>query len=184
MKFWKLSLVTTIIFAAFIVIFLYTACERNVCDNVTCFNGGSCNVGTCRCPLGWEDPQCQTKSVARYLGSYGGYTTCNGGAQFIDSAMIRVDDFGVINVQVTLKSTLPKVLHGYVSSNESTYSVVVTNNDSTFTLYKAGGDSTYYSRYYTVTLQNDKTLSIHYYEKSFSPTDTIISSCSFLGNKL
>ncbi len=134
-------------------------------------------MGACRCPEGWEDPQCQTKSVARYLGKYAGFTTCNMGAQTFDTALVTVDNYGVINVVVALKSTLPKALHGYVSNNESTYSIIVTNNDSTIT------DSTYYTRYFTVTLQDDTRLSINYYEKYFSPKDTIISKCSFLGTK-
>ena len=180
MKFLKLSLFTTLVFAAFIVIFFYSACERNVCNNVTCFNGGSCNVGTCRCPLGWEDPQCQTRSIDRFLGNYAGFSTCDNQAQIFDSAQIRVDDDikGVMNLTVALKSKLPKVFHGYVSNNESTYAILITNNDSVYT------DTTLYTTYYTVTLQDDKKLTINSYSKHYSPTDTTITKCTFLGTKL
>lgn len=173
MKFWKLGLLTTSIFSAFITILLYASCERNVCDNVTCFNGGSCNTGVCHCPTGYEDPQCQTKSVARYLGQYAGATTCNNGAYLIDSVLITADPNKINYVFVAQKSLLPKVLHGYVSNNEATYSIIVPS-DST----------TNYLKIYTLTLQGDKVLSIStYLHDQTHPADTLVEKCNFLGSK-
>src|ERR1700733_2690853 len=94
MKFWKPTLLTTLLFAAFIVIFLYTACEQNPCNNVTCFNGGSCSSGKCICPTGFENTQCQDESVKRYIGVYGGYTICNNQQEVIDTVSIVADSSG------------------------------------------------------------------------------------------
>jgi hypothetical protein len=174
MKVWKLSLLTTLVFSAFIIILLYTACEKNVCDNVTCFNGGSCNVGACRCPVGWEDPQCQTKSVKRYVGSYVGLTTCDMGTATIDSVVITADPNKINYVFVDVKSFAPRAaLHGYVSSNASTYSIIV-----------ADDSALHYVKTYTVMLQGDKKLTINSFETNETvPADTFISKCVFVGDK-
>jgi hypothetical protein len=173
MKFWKLGLLTTLVFTCIVIVVVYSSCEKNVCDNVTCFNGGSCNSGTCKCPIGWEDPQCQTKSVARYLGVYVGLTQCNGGAQLIDSAWITSDPVKINYVYVTYKSIAPMVLHGYVSNNEATYSVVVPNDSLAN-----------YMKQWTINLQGNKSLTIHSYEYDTRIAgDTIINKCDFLGSK-
>ena len=177
MKIWKQSLITTLLFFTFISAVLYSACEKDACTNVNCFNGGSCNAGVCRCPLGYENTQCQTLSVTRYLGTYGksGYTTCNNGAETIDTAKIWADGRGKNTVSIKLNSIYPKILQGYVNSNESTYAVIITNNDSSLT-----GQNIY-----TVTLQSDNSLSIHIYDYSITQTtsgpDTMRTQCTFLG---
>ncbi len=183
MKFWKITLLTTILFFAFSITILYTACEKDPCTNVTCFNGGSCGNGICHCPTGYENVQCQDKSVTRYLGTYGvtSYTTCNDGAEVIDTASIYADTTSastINDVWVVLKSIKPEVLHGYVYFNQSVYSIVVPNDVSTN-----------YLKIYTITLQNwgnseNNKLSISSYEKStVVPGDTVITQCSFIGFK-
>jgi hypothetical protein len=172
MKFWKSGILTALLFSAFVVIITHSSCERNVCDNITCFNGGSCNVGACRCPIGWEGPQCQDESRQRYIGVYSGYSTCNNGAYLLDSAWITKDPGRLNWVFVTYKSIQPRVLHGYVSNNEATYSVIIANDSGLN-----------YQKIYTLTLQGDKMLSISTYETDFQPNDTTINKCSFLGSK-
>lgn len=175
MKVWKLTSFMALIVSVFSFIFSFSSCERNVCNNVTCFNGGSCNGGTCRCPLGWEGPQCQTKSTARYIGGYAGYTLINNGAMTIDSVLVTQDVKAINYVYVAFKSILPKVLHGYVSSNESTYSIIIPDDET----YKD-------NKVYTVTVQDDKSLSLHIYETDFrqlAGPDTIITKTEFLGTK-
>jgi hypothetical protein len=173
MKFWRIRLLTALSFFGFIAIFLTTSCEKNVCDNVTCFNGGSCNMGTCRCPVGWEGPQCNFKSVDRFTGVYGGLTRCNNGAFIIDTAWITPDPNIINFVYLTYKSILPRKLHGYVHNNASTYSIVI-QSDSVLN----------YLKVYTVTLQNDKSLNIHTYEHNqLVVGDTSINECTFTGTK-
>ena len=182
MKFWKTTLLTTILFFSLSVTILYTACEKDPCNNVTCYNGGSCSSGTCRCPTGYENTQCQSKAVTRYLGKYGGFLTCNNGAQIIDSAFIYADSTNSTTINdvwvVWKRGTSPVVLHGSVYFNESVYSIVIPNIVATN-----------YLKIHTITLQNsglgmNNKLSIQSYEKSTAtPGDTIINQCSFLGFK-
>jgi len=128
--------------------------------------------------LGYEGPQCQTLSTARFIGTYIGYTTCNNGPQLFDTASIVADGIAINTVAVTLYSMKPKVVHGYVSSNQSTYSIIVTNNDSLSTA------TTVNDRTFTITLQGDQSLSILSYSIFENPVDTSIDHCSFLGDKL
>lgn len=174
MKFWKLSILSTLVLSVFVIfLFTTTSCEKNACDNVTCFNGGSCNVGKCLCPVGYEGTQCENKATARFEGVYAGLTTCNNGAYLLDSAWIAADPAKINYVYVTFKSLLPKILHGYVYNNESVYSIIVPEEHSTD-----------YQKIYTITLQGDQTLSIHTYSKDDThPGLTLIDKCDFLGTK-
>lgn len=181
MKFWRQILLTFSLFAAIIGTAVLTSCEKNSCDGIDCRNGGSCGHGVCTCPPGYEDAICGTKSVTRYLGTYGGFTTCDNGAPTIDTVTVMAANRGPLTVDVYYQSLKPKVLQGYVSSNESTYSIVVTNNDSS----KAG--SLNYLRVFTITLQADKSLKLHKYEHDYvaEPVlDTFQYSCEFLGTKI
>jgi hypothetical protein len=180
MKFWKPAILTTLLFFAFTTIIVFTACERNICDNVNCFNGGSCNQGLCVCPIGYEDPQCGSLAVTRYIGTYVGLTTCDMLAGVLDSAVVTQGSNGILSVNVKLKSVNPKIVQGFVNSTVTIYSIIVTNNDSTQTV----PDTASYNRDFTITLQNNKKLSINIYEHSQSPTDTFTHHCNFLGNKV
>ena len=181
MKFWRITLLTTVLFFACGITILYTACEKDPCNNVTCYNGGSCGNGVCHCPTGYENTGCQDKAVTRYIGSYGGYIRCNDGAEVIDSAFIYADssNSNTLNyVWVVWKAITPKVLHGYVSNTNSAYTIVVPNDNAPNDL-----------KIYTITLQNwgndeNNKLSIQSYEKSTVVAgDTIQTQCAFLGFK-
>jgi hypothetical protein len=179
MKFWRQILLTVSLFTAIIITAVLSSCEKNSCDGIVCYNGGACGNGACTCPAGFEDPQCGTQSRERYLGTYGGYTTCDNGAPTIDTVTIYPANRGVLSVDVVYKSISPKTLQGYVSNNESTYSVIVTNNDSS----KVG--SINYLRVFTITLQADKTLKLHSYEsENTALLDTFAYKCEFLGTKI
>lgn len=179
MKFWKQILLTVSLFSAIISTVILTSCEKNSCDGITCFNGGACGHGACTCPSGYEDPQCGTRTTKRYLGTYAGFTTCDNGAHTIDTVTVAQANRGLLSVDVYYKSIHPKVLHGYVSSNESTYSINVTNNDS------AKNGSISYLRVFTITLQADKSLKLHTYEHNYTNVlDTFQYSCEFLGTKV
>lgn len=171
------------VFIAIITTVINSSCERNVCNNVYCLNGGSCSGGTCLCPLGYEGPQCQTLSITRYLGTYVGYSNCtyNGvpGTDVFDTANIEPDGVAINTVSIKLHSISPKVIHGYVSSNVSTYSIIVTNNDSLSIPHK-----TIYDKTFTATVQNDNTLSLVSYTMIQDSTDSINDKCIFLGTKL
>ncbi len=177
MKFFKPVFITFLLFSAIVGTLIYSSCEKDACNNVVCYNGGSCGHGLCNCPTGFEGYQCQQKVIDRYVGTYYGYSLCNAGAQFFDTVVITADHVANNTLGIRVKSYFPKVLHGYVQNNESTYSVIITNNDTAVT------DSSFSYKTYTVTLQVDKQLSIHSYTHYKNPSDTFFSSCSFLGSK-
>jgi hypothetical protein len=180
MKFWKQLLLVIILLCGVTTTLLYTSCVKNVCDNVTCQNGGSCNAGVCNCPVGYEDPQCQTLSVTRYLGTYVGSTSCDNLVGTIDTVNINAfTGLGITGVEVHMNSLFPSppnkgLLYGTVSSNVTTYSILVTNPDTTTQLYRT----------YTITLQDDNALKITEYIRDYrNPADSIVSTCIFTGYK-
>ena len=183
MKFWKISLLTSLLFMAVLSAAVYSSCTQDSCTNVNCLNGGSCGHGVCRCPTGYEGTQCQTLSVSRYIGSYAGFTSCNNTQQVIDSAFITADGEGKNTLAITINSITPKVLHGYIDNNQSAYSIIITNNDS----FSSDPNTVFYERIYTVTLQSDNKLTIYDYSDSIFHTpsglDTIINKCTFVATK-
>lgn len=178
MKFWKPFLLTTALFGAIVSTAVLTSCEPNSCDGIICYNAGSCGSGVCNCPTGWEGAQCQTAKRDRYIGIYGGFMQCDNTAQTIDTVTIAPANRGLLTVDVYVQSLLPKVLHGFVESNESTYRILVVNNDSS----KNGTKE--YLRTFEITLQSDKTLVLHKYEYEIDNNiDTFQHACHFIGPK-
>ena len=176
MKFWKQTLLISILFSVVLAAVLYSACEKDNCNNVTCKNGGACNNGVCKCPTGYENTQCQTKSVARFVGVFAGYSLCNNTQQVIDTAFVYADTTSVSTINyvwVVLNSISPTVLHGYVETDQSTYSIIVPKDSAAN-----------YLKVYTITLQSNNRLNIASYEQYEITTplnDTVINKCTFLG---
>jgi len=173
MKFWKQTLLTTIVFLGITSTVLYTACEKDGCVNVSCQNGGSCAAGVCRCPSGYEGTSCETLSRVRYLGIYGGYTTCNGAGLVIDSVYIYQGNGDLSSVRVTQRMHPLDTLDGEVMLTQGTYSIVI-----------ATTSMSHYFKKYSLTLQDDKKVSLFTDEEDYqNPADTIINKCNFLGTK-
>ncbi len=42
---------------------IYTSCVKDPCSGVSCLNGGSCDNGTCVCPLGYNGTRCEYINV-------------------------------------------------------------------------------------------------------------------------
>jgi len=170
MKFLKPIIFTTLSFFALITTVIISSCEKNDCNNVNCLNGGSCTMGVCRCPTGYEDTYCQFKSVDRFTGMYVGYSLCDNGAQVYDTVVITEYPNKPNYVVVDMYSIKPKRLVGYTSNNESLYTIRVTNNDSLPN----------YARIHTITLQSDKKLVLHAYNHLYAdPADSSVSKCTF-----
>jgi hypothetical protein len=175
MKFWKPVLLTTALFSAFTATLLYSSCEKDPCVNVSCKNGGSCNGGACVCPTGYEGPTCETKMVARFVGVFAGYSTCNNGAMVIDTVWIY-DNIPRNPAGVSLLQKLhdDDLLTGTVNNNVSTYAISIPDVVA----------ANYYKKYH-VTLQSDDKLTLDTYERDARvPGDTVINHCIFVGNKV
>ncbi|OJW79643.1 MAG: hypothetical protein BGO69_13050 [Bacteroidetes bacterium 46-16] len=95
------------IFAALLItasifsLVLYTSCRQknyvspDSCANVLCKNGGICSAGACSCPSGYEDADCSTISLERYIGDW----------QMRDS-VVGSDHASVINSSSTYNITI------------------------------------------------------------------------------
>lgn len=175
MKFWKPVLLTAFSFLSIATIIVYSSCEKNPCNGVSCSNGGSCNNGVCKCPSGYEGPTCGTLTTARYAGVYAGFTQCNNGAYLIDTVWVtdKIYKFPT-RVHVVQKSHIDDLLIGTVSSNESTYSVSIPNKVQ---------DN--WTKVYHMTLQSDSKLVLDIYEHDGRvDDDSIVNKCNFVGFKV
>ena len=174
MKFWKPILFTSVFLLGVSGTIFYSACEQDKCTNITCNNGGSCNAGLCVCPSGYEDPTCNTKVITRFLGTYAGFSSCNNGAEIIDTVFVYADNPKKnTTIKVVQKTHPTDILYGYVTSNESTYQMFL--NSITYTNY---------SKSFHITLQSDNSLVLNSYEADYTnPVDTIRNSCAFVGTK-
>lgn len=56
---------------------IYSSCsKKDKCDDIVCKNGGTCNDGVCKCPLGFEGPNCETASNAKFIGTFSAKDNC------------------------------------------------------------------------------------------------------------
>lgn len=50
---------------------IYSSCsKKDKCDGIVCKNGGSCDDGVCKCPLGYEGANCETASATKFIGTF------------------------------------------------------------------------------------------------------------------
>jgi len=192
MKFWKQTLVTAILFIFLAGAVVYTSCEKDPCTNLTCYNGGSCGNGKCICPTGYENTQCQTLSVTRYIGTYAGttYTNYNNSnhvpnntQEVLDTAYVFADGRGANTVGIYQVSRKPDTLHGYVLNTESTYSIIVpvdsvVNNVTTISITLS-----------STNMQSNNELNIQSYQTLItdpdsSGIDTSYIQANFVGYKI
>ena len=56
---------------------IYSSCsKKDKCEGIQCKNGGTCNDGVCKCPLGYEGANCETASKSKFLGSFTAHDNC------------------------------------------------------------------------------------------------------------
>lgn len=77
----------------------YTACNKDECKDVVCQNGGSCVEGTCSCAAGYEGTNCETKSSAKFVGTYTVTENCGGDpypvvVTAVDASTILISNLG------------------------------------------------------------------------------------------
>ena len=173
MKFWKSILFTFVLFCAVVTVVVYSSCEQDNCLNVTCNHGGSCKSGICSCPTGFEGPTCSDSVITRYYGYYAGYSTCNNGAEVIDTVFVYYVSRSSTELKLVQKNHIGDTLIGTVSNSASTYDILIPEKlDSN------------YSKTYNATLQSDNTFILNSYERDLRiPGDTISNKCTFLGTK-
>ncbi len=46
------------------------SCNTDKCKTLVCAHGGYCQLGVCVCASGWEGPDCETESRAKFYGNW------------------------------------------------------------------------------------------------------------------
>src|SRR4051812_26854924 len=69
------SVILTAIGALFCLLSVaYVSCTKTglapKCNGVICLNGGYCDSGICKCPVGFEGASCGTAIVSKYVNTY------------------------------------------------------------------------------------------------------------------
>jgi hypothetical protein len=103
------------VFVLFVVVL--PSCSQDVCQTMSCVNGGTCSGGVCKCPTGWTGNLCQTSA-------FGGNWT---GSEICDSAhysfAIEIDPYATDANKFIIRNP-----HGYsaqVTAKKATDSSIV-----------------------------------------------------------
>jgi hypothetical protein len=139
MKFWKLTLISTIAFIGVAFSMLYSSCTDDSCLKLKCRNGGTCANEKCKCPTGYEGTQCESYAANRFRGFYKGITQVNQFPPVIDSAVITV---------VSLPNTIS--YRRYSRYNDEIIGTVGSNGKVTF------NDNNYGGRQIVINVENGK----------------------------
>lgn len=128
--------------------FAYTSFKKDKCEtsNVVCVNNGVCKDGTCTCPLGFEGATCYTKSVDKFVGSFFGPETCNGGSSSnttvnISSGFTEIDLVIMIGSQsIPATLTSPNSFNISYSSGSSSYTGTGSISGKTLSIHLVSTD--------------------------------------------
>ncbi|HXS35651.1 MAG TPA: calcium-binding EGF-like domain-containing protein [Flavipsychrobacter sp.] len=158
MKFWKETLLTTLVFLGISTSVLYTACEQDPCTNLNCSNGGTCLNGLCKCPTGYEGTECQINAADKFTGSYIGSVSCNAGLSNTDTVDIKV-------------IAEPDTVSVYEHSNFTTYTGIAAGGNISINNVSSGS--------VTVTIANGRQLTLFVQQTAGGSSST----CTFVGSK-
>jgi hypothetical protein len=79
----------------------YLSCNRDKCKTIVCSNGGVCNGGSCTCVLGYEGPDCSTRSRDKFIGIWN--VTEKGSASTVKQYQTTIDS-GVNITDIIIKN--------------------------------------------------------------------------------
>lgn len=100
-------------------------CEKELCRNVTCENGGMCVDGVCKCVAGYEGERCDL--VNKFVGEYEAYDSCNtSGTRPMLPLRISMPAENIIRIS-PFAGESATVVYGTVSSSGNTFTVYGTN---------------------------------------------------------
>lgn len=132
---------------------IYSSCsKKDKCDDIVCKNGGSCNDGVCKCPLGYEGVNCETASAAKFAGLWGATDNCN--------ISNRTGNDLKYQIIISQSNTDPmKVDVKGIANTDYTFSAVANGKELTIAEQIAADNRTYSG---TITYQNDSTLALKF----------------------
>ncbi len=79
------------------------SCNRPVCSEIECQNGGVCTDGFCQCKDGWEGPECTIKPNHKFTGKYVGVVKPGAGIAYTDSVLLLEDTTTVDTLKVSFQ---------------------------------------------------------------------------------
>jgi hypothetical protein len=90
-------------FAALFAVLTINSCTPETidpCEDVTCLNGGTCELGLCDCATGYEGTECGTEVRAKLLGTWrtNNETCTSGGPSTFDIIITTNSDVTKINI--------------------------------------------------------------------------------------
>lgn len=108
----KTSFITTLAILISFAAMLHTACsKKDSCKDIICLNQGTCNNGTCVCPIGFIGTTCQTKTCDAIKCQNGG--TCK------DSTCICPVGYEGIYCEILQRDNLTGTYKGIDTCNSS-----------------------------------------------------------------
>lgn len=91
-----LSRIIIAIFSIFALVSLQS-CQHDSCVDLNCQNGGTCVDDHCKCPTGFEGPECRTFSNQKFIGMWVGTSKCNDGTTSFPLTIDTVEIFTECN---------------------------------------------------------------------------------------
>ncbi len=132
MKFIRSIMLTVLITLSVFSAVVYTACNKNKCDSVTCKNRGACDGGYCFCLTGFEGPRCATFSRDKFLYTFSGADSCtrNPYDQYQVQFLATLND----TVEMTMFNLLNNPMDSAICTMQSTdsFSFIGSNNSTTY----------------------------------------------------
>lgn len=140
----------------------YTSCNTDECEDVECFNGGTCIAGSCACPTGYEGTDCTTLTRDKFVGVYNGNETCTIGSD---------------TYAITLSANSEDLKINYTNvynQNLSAVCTITSTNTFTFSGSAAGG----------ITYNGTGSLNANTITVDYTVNDGVsTNSCKFIGTK-
>ncbi len=141
---------------------VFTSCNKDECEDVTCYNGGYCNSGVCICEAGYEGNTCETTSISKFTKNWDATDVKTGSTTNLNYSTLISQKLTNNIFQVTISD----ISDGYFVNNVEG---AVEGNVIVIPNYEPDNDG--YSIEGTITYNSDGTLSAAY---SITDTNNVV----------
>ena len=132
--------IRSILLTAFLIIVvffsvIYTACQKDKCNNVVCLNLGVCDGGNCFCLTGYEGLRCEKLSRDKLVATFNGGDLCDvNDTNHYHQYPLKFLAVPAAPLELTLKNFLNNADDSAICTMRSTDSFYFqgTNNGTTF----------------------------------------------------
>ncbi len=161
-----------VLLTAFLTLFifsavLYTACHKDKCKDVVCFNRGACDGGNCVCPTGYEGPKCELLSRDKFIRTFNGWDTCS----LTPVAIMQYP----VHFHAVLADSLELMMNNFLNDPDDSAVCTIRSTDS-FT-FLGSNNSTVFNGHGK--MRHDTLIMIYHVSR-----DTTAYNCKFVGGSL